>query len=405
MKTAKLTPYHFFLKFAGWGYDPAKESKAAGRARCAKALAEAERQAKEAGVTFDWSRDDQTNRSFTDEGPEYQLWQCFAMLGEKVLGSLGGVDFGETGEPWGDTYARVVEAEIASEIDFEAVYGEDKAGDVFATHAAQVGIDWGVDGCFVVNARNAEGDEILSSVFPGRGSEVLEKACALARLLAEASGGADVVGPAGLVEAVKHPGGVRGVLGLDAPGAVAVPLGFSDPVATMGAACQASNDATKHLRVDLGELLKRCLGFIEGFEDDDTQGEGEENVVPGLLADLRALTDGSPAVYVDEWADNHSDSVIVAVLNPKGEAVSVDVLPPGEVSCDFLRPGPDWKRVDVPLSLALASRALLGDSLPHLTALSRAYEAGKLPNNQGMRDAVDALRNSIQRALKGGSVA
>lgn len=373
MKTNRLTPYHFFLKFAGWGYDPAKESKAAGRARCAKALAEAERQAKEAGVTFDWSRDDQTNRSFTDEGPEYLLWQCFAMLGEKVLGSLGGVDFGETGEPWGDTYARVVEAEIASEIDFEAVYGEDKAGDALPPG---------------------------SVVFP------FELVLSVAQVVSLASDGEDAKEIAEAVWPKLEPYFGAAVRSKNAGSAGVLPgfaLGARVHEMALGAACQASNEATKHLRVDLGELLKRCLGFIEGFEDDDTQGEGDENVVPGLLADLRALTDGSPpAAYVDAQAGG--DAVLVAVLNPKGEAVSVDVLPPGEVSCDFLSPGPDWKRVDVPLSLALAAPDLR-DSLVNLRKeLWAANLKLDVRKHFSLLNA-EACAGKVLHTLKGGSVA
>jgi hypothetical protein len=33
----------------------------------------------------------------------------------KVVQSLGGVDFGRDGDPWGQPYARVVEAELALE--------------------------------------------------------------------------------------------------------------------------------------------------------------------------------------------------------------------------------------------------------------------------------------------------
>ena len=112
-----MTPYAFFYKFAGWSHAPGKETKQQGRARGAKLLARAERRASEEGWTFQWERDTETNASFEDtDDPYYYLWVCIARDGAgQVSASLCGIDFGPGREPWGDTYARVVQAELAYE--------------------------------------------------------------------------------------------------------------------------------------------------------------------------------------------------------------------------------------------------------------------------------------------------
>lgn len=111
MKTA----YHFFYTNAGWSYDPAVETKAQGRARCAKALARAEARALDSGLRYVWHVDSNaSSRDFCDK--DYPLWACMLVRGEsEILESLGGIDFGENGQPWGDPYKRVVEAELALE--------------------------------------------------------------------------------------------------------------------------------------------------------------------------------------------------------------------------------------------------------------------------------------------------
>lgn len=115
----------FFFRHAGFSYGPG-ETPLAGRVRCAKQLAAAERTAKERDVTFEWEQDDITNREHTDEGPEYYLWACVARDATgAVFASLGGVDFGHNDgnprEPWGSDYARVVEAELACELPAEDI--------------------------------------------------------------------------------------------------------------------------------------------------------------------------------------------------------------------------------------------------------------------------------------------
>jgi hypothetical protein len=112
----KQSPVRFFFSHAGYSYDPKTETPTQGRWKCARRLAAAERTACANGYSFDWSQDDITNRDFTDEGPEYYLWQCVCRdMSGAVVASLGGVDFGPDGEPWSSDCRRVVEAELAAE--------------------------------------------------------------------------------------------------------------------------------------------------------------------------------------------------------------------------------------------------------------------------------------------------
>jgi len=107
----------FFFEYAGYSRDPKKETPTQARRRCARALASAERKAWRAGFSFNWSIDPDTDSSdFSDEKPPWQLYQC-AVFDAKgtILASLHGIDFGRDGHYSGDTYARVVEAELAAE--------------------------------------------------------------------------------------------------------------------------------------------------------------------------------------------------------------------------------------------------------------------------------------------------
>lgn len=111
-----LTPYHFFLKHAGYSYGNG-ETKQQERIRCARALAKNERAASKGGFTYVWSVDPHTDSSdFSDESPAWSLWQCCMLNADgRIVNSLHAIDFGRDGEPWGDPYQRVVEAELASE--------------------------------------------------------------------------------------------------------------------------------------------------------------------------------------------------------------------------------------------------------------------------------------------------
>ena len=109
------TPVEFFAAHAGLGIFPG-ESEDAARTRGAHALAAAERAASDAGCSFEWSIDPDTDSSDWSEDEPYEVWQCIMRDGSgAVVASLGGVDFGPGGEPWGEQYRRVVEAELASE--------------------------------------------------------------------------------------------------------------------------------------------------------------------------------------------------------------------------------------------------------------------------------------------------
>jgi len=115
MKTIKrLSPSAFFYRFAGYGYDPAKETKRQGRLRGARHLAEAEKWAQAECVGFEWQIDtDSNSASFSKKRPTWSLWSCFMRGNGECRASLHAIDFGRDGEPWGQPYKRVVEAELA----------------------------------------------------------------------------------------------------------------------------------------------------------------------------------------------------------------------------------------------------------------------------------------------------
>lgn len=106
----------FFYENAGHSYRPGAETPTEGRVRCACELADAETWAAESGLAFQWRPDDIDSSEFTDDPDPWLLWVCLARDEDgTILAALGGVDFGRGGEPWGDAYRRVVEAELASE--------------------------------------------------------------------------------------------------------------------------------------------------------------------------------------------------------------------------------------------------------------------------------------------------
>ncbi len=109
----------FFYDNAGYSWDPMKdEDQEAGHVRCAISLAEAEKVAIKAGVTFEWDVDTDIDSSeWRDDVEPYATWNCTASYegSGEVFAALGGVDFGPSGSPWKTDYARVVEAELALE--------------------------------------------------------------------------------------------------------------------------------------------------------------------------------------------------------------------------------------------------------------------------------------------------
>lgn len=115
-KIKEQSAVQFFHEHAGVSYDPTKESEDQGRWRCACELAKAEQWAKDEGIEFEWDIDPVIDSSeFNDEQPAYPLWACFCKLGDESA-SLCGIDFGRDKEPWGKPYKRVIEAELAMEL-------------------------------------------------------------------------------------------------------------------------------------------------------------------------------------------------------------------------------------------------------------------------------------------------
>lgn len=110
-------PVGFFYQHAGYSYNPATETPEQGRRKCARALARAERAGSDAGLGFRWSIDPDTDSSDWNDDPEpWAQWVCECVDADgETVACLGGIDFGRDGEPWGDPYQRVVEAELAAE--------------------------------------------------------------------------------------------------------------------------------------------------------------------------------------------------------------------------------------------------------------------------------------------------
>jgi hypothetical protein len=127
---SKQTAYQFFLRNAGYSYNPATETKIEGRRRCAKALAAAEQWAEAEGLEFVWEDDpDTTADDF--EFPEDKahvsehgavgciLYRPCPQHGTDCkhaehLGSLWGITESLNNSER-DAYRRVVQAELALE--------------------------------------------------------------------------------------------------------------------------------------------------------------------------------------------------------------------------------------------------------------------------------------------------
>jgi hypothetical protein len=119
----KQAAFYFFLKNAGFSYDPKTETPRQGRAKCARALAKAERDASALGYTFEWEFENSIpyedalgdhaywcDAEKNGEEHEHEIYSCVAYNSEGgVVASLGAI-IDPTRE-----YRRVVEAELASE--------------------------------------------------------------------------------------------------------------------------------------------------------------------------------------------------------------------------------------------------------------------------------------------------
>jgi hypothetical protein len=111
-----MTAYHFFLKHAGYSYDPKTETPMQGRIKTAHKLAQAEKYAKNHDWIFEWG-DDWDDPKHCDksngDGTEYKPKTCeYCYLYNDVsdvLASLSCIDDADA------DYRRVVEAELALE--------------------------------------------------------------------------------------------------------------------------------------------------------------------------------------------------------------------------------------------------------------------------------------------------
>lgn len=110
----KTKSEQFFYDNASYCYDPKIETQEQGHERCAKLLAKAEQFALENDFSYEWAHDEITSEDHSDEQPFYPLWLCIMHDSDgNHIDSLGGIDFGPDGKPWGNNYRRVVEAELA----------------------------------------------------------------------------------------------------------------------------------------------------------------------------------------------------------------------------------------------------------------------------------------------------
>ncbi len=118
----KQTAYAFFLKQAGYSYDPKAQTRIKGKRESAKRLAAAETWARENDVTFDWQEDDQPFECACDDPTceSHEPHTAYVCLARDASGtvqeSLCGISFGPCVDPWRHPYKRVVEAELALEM-------------------------------------------------------------------------------------------------------------------------------------------------------------------------------------------------------------------------------------------------------------------------------------------------
>lgn len=115
----------FFTEHAGYGYDPKTETPEEGRARSAEELARAEEWARENHLHFQWWDDDDYVVGRDDDlDPEETSRPYVCIAGTMpspwepidVQASLCGILFSADEDYTSDPYARVVEAELALEI-------------------------------------------------------------------------------------------------------------------------------------------------------------------------------------------------------------------------------------------------------------------------------------------------
>src|SRR5882724_235445 len=118
MATKMTNAERFFWTNAGFSYDPKTETRAQGRRKCARLLAEAEVWAENIGLRFLWEYDDCPDLSFmteTEQLEPHEVLVCIARYPDgAIAGSLCGIVDADA------DYRRVVEAELAAEARVEA---------------------------------------------------------------------------------------------------------------------------------------------------------------------------------------------------------------------------------------------------------------------------------------------
>jgi hypothetical protein len=118
MKTAKQQAYLFFLRNAGYSYNPQTQTKQAGRSECARKLAKAERDARALGYTFEWEYDSEGCTGCSCDSPDCD---CSTGADHETLGCRMVNTDGHTVQSlWSickpsREYRRVIEAELALE--------------------------------------------------------------------------------------------------------------------------------------------------------------------------------------------------------------------------------------------------------------------------------------------------
>lgn len=116
-KTAPAGAVDWFKLHAGFGHDPATETREEAAHRCAVELAAAEEWARDNCVLPQWVRDETYSPDDYDleDMPEIG-WGCILTGPDGERASLWSITFDGNGEPWGKAYARVVAAELALEL-------------------------------------------------------------------------------------------------------------------------------------------------------------------------------------------------------------------------------------------------------------------------------------------------
>ncbi len=114
----------FFYDNAGWSYNPATQTEEQGRIECAKRLAQAELEARAAGISYSWDRED-----CDCEEKDHNSYYCMACDGDTLVASLGMI-CGPTRE-----YRRVIEAELALEWSIERNMAETRRAQQYASMA------------------------------------------------------------------------------------------------------------------------------------------------------------------------------------------------------------------------------------------------------------------------------